>query len=550
MTEQPSNRAALMIDPLELAKARRRYLIRKGVLTKRAFVGPLETCIIPTYRCNYRCVFCALEWEAPGKKPDLPPQTIERVLEDLAALNCEQVSFTGGGEPLMYKPIDRMVQHARELGLAVSICTNGYLLNDERIESFARLGVHLSISLNAPDAETYVKTHPGTKPEDFERITGNLARYVRIARECGGPGSFVSLNFVITNLNWNLVPQIDELTRSIGANQIQFRLIQPRPVHSYLFLNPEQLQRTREDVRRVELESHDNATYTVQVSEILRSADLRTTGHDARGDVCGLLGVEPIDDLQRVPCIEGYIASYVDSDGIVFPCCLRSCSIENHYMGNVNEQPFAQIWNGPSYQGFRDEAFNIDYDKAERTENSCAYCPKAKAFLYMVDELAPGNLACQQSTLIDELVARLEPLEHALGLGEGQQPLTQEGCRVRFISHTLPQQARPGQELSCSVTLVNSGAVAWRELSAAGDSAVGLSYHLLDRRGRMLEFDGHPRSYLPVDVLPGQSVSLQIAVTAPPKSGRYQVEFTLIQEHVAWFEQRGAATLRVPLRIV
>jgi MoaA/NifB/PqqE/SkfB family radical SAM enzyme len=209
-----------LLSTADEAKARRRYLVRRGVLLGRPLVGPLEAVVIPTYHCHYRCVFCALESEAPGKKPDMPTATLHRLIDDLAALDAEQVSYTGGGEPLLFPGIDDLVAHTREKGLAASICTNGERLTPERLERFARLGVHLSISLNAATPDLYAKIHPRTKPATFERIVEGLAEYVRLARRGGGDGSFVSLNFVLMNLNFHEIGAMADLGRRIGASQI------------------------------------------------------------------------------------------------------------------------------------------------------------------------------------------------------------------------------------------------------------------------------------------------------------------------------------------
>lgn len=538
-----------MIDDLipksEQGKARRRYLVRKGVVLGRPLVGPLEVMVIPTYKCHYRCLFCALESEAPAKKPDISLELLHGLIDDLAAIDAEQISYTGGGEPLLYKGIDELVAHTREKGIAVSICTNGERLNAERIERFARLGVHLSISINAADEELYQKIHPGTKPGTFQRITENLTEFVRIANTEGGEGSFVSLNFVLMNVNFDQVGPMAKLGRKIGANQIQFRHIQPRPVHAHLRLDPDQLKRAQQSIRQVEEAYRDVDNFTIQVMEILRSKQVVVSVENSLPAAAGGRFTETAGDLERVGCLEGYIASYIDSDGIVFPCCMRSTSITNHWMGTLAESSFSEIWHSEAYRNFRRESFLIDPTTESDQENSCRFCPKAKQFVHLIDELAPGNYSHLYRGLAEQLYSDLEVQRRKIG---DDNLLTISGARVEYLQHDIPQSVGVSERFTANVVVRNSGDQTWPGVEH--NCAVGLGYHLLSRWKRMVRFDNNPRTYLEAPVEPGKQATLPLAIQAPSRPGRYFIELAMIQENVAWFESMGGQTLRIPLQVV
>lgn len=54
--------------------------------------------------------------------------------------------------------------------------------------------------------------------------------------------------------------------------------------------------------------------------------------------------------LQRiVPCYEAWRFAVIGPDGAVVPCCY----CEEEILGYVNEEGFAHLWQGPSYQGLR-----------------------------------------------------------------------------------------------------------------------------------------------------------------------------------------------------
>jgi len=50
----------------------------------------------------------------------------------------------------------------------------------------------------------------------------------------------------------------------------------------------------------------------------------------------------------------------VTPEGDVFPCCRAPSVLQ---MGNIHEKSFEEIWNGATYQDFRDRMFNRNYHK-------------------------------------------------------------------------------------------------------------------------------------------------------------------------------------------
>ena len=56
-------------------------------------------------------------------------------------------------------------------------------------------------------------------------------------------------------------------------------------------------------------------------------------------------------NLGRTHCSIPYLEPTIEADGNVYPCNLYTD--EPMSMGNVNEQPFLDIWFGEKYQAFR-----------------------------------------------------------------------------------------------------------------------------------------------------------------------------------------------------
>lgn len=96
----------------------------------------------------------------------------------------------------------------------------------------------------------------------------------------------------------------------------------------------------------------------------------------------------------------------------------------------------------------------------------------------------------------------------------------------------------PAQTTSVTITLTNIGTATW---SSGGANPVKLGIHFMTAGGGCPTYCGglltNQQLALPNDVQPGQSVSLSFGVTAPAASGTYVLEYQLVEEGVAWFQQ-------------
>ena len=108
-----------------------------------------------------------------------------------------------------------------------------------------------------------------------------------------------------------------------------------------------------------------------------------------------------------------------------------------------------------------------------------------------------------------------------------------------------PARARPSEEVSFRVRVENVGLAAWPARGEGTDErgAVHLGSHLLRADEEEVEWD-YGRASLPADVRPGEAFEVEITLGAPATAGSYVVEFDMVAEHVAWFEDFGSGTLR------
>jgi len=106
---------------------------------------PVLAHIIPIRRCNLSCTYCN-EYDDFSKP--VPVDEMLRRIDMLAALGTSIISFSGG-EPLLHPDLDTLIARIRRHGCLVGMITNGFLLNEDRIQKLNRAGLdHMQISID------------------------------------------------------------------------------------------------------------------------------------------------------------------------------------------------------------------------------------------------------------------------------------------------------------------------------------------------------------------------------------------------------------------
>jgi MoaA/NifB/PqqE/SkfB family radical SAM enzyme len=106
---------------------------------------PISAHVIPIRRCNLACAYCN---EYDETSPPVPaPEMLNRI-DRLAALGLSSLTFSGG-EPLLHPDLDLLIHRVRERGMLAGLLTNGFLLNEDRIQRLNQAGLdYLQISID------------------------------------------------------------------------------------------------------------------------------------------------------------------------------------------------------------------------------------------------------------------------------------------------------------------------------------------------------------------------------------------------------------------
>jgi PqqA peptide cyclase len=318
-----------------------------------------------TYRCPLHCPYCSNPVAASLREASRPSQgggysngeltTDEwrRVIREAAALGVLQIGFSGG-EPLARRDLADLIRAAREANLYSNLITSGIGLDDERVFQLRDAGLDsVQLSFQSDEADL------------SDEIAGARAhqRKLDVAAKIRAAGICLSLNFVIHRQNIDRLPQMIELTETLGAERVELANAQ---FYGWAFLNRAALLPTREQV--------------VRAREVATAAKARLAG---RIDIFYVL--PDYYETRPKPCLNGWGQRYltVNPIGDVLPCPTASSAIPDLHFENVRARALDWIWR-------ESESFNR-FRGTEWMPEPCRSCPQR--------EIDFGGCRCQAALL-------------------------------------------------------------------------------------------------------------------------------------------------------
>ena len=378
--------------------------VEQGVVDVRTF--PYEIQFSPEHRCNLRCVQCYAtvvrnDGGVPLMDVKLPPNTLERFqkLEPFAD-HWECISLTGSGEPLLSPAFPGILEILERHDCWVSFNTHGLLVDRKRARMLVENGVdEIRFSMDGATKETFEKIRVNAKWDAFVRAIDTLNE---VKRELGSskPMLVFSSNFMRQNIEE--LPALIDFAAERGAIRVMAHntiIYDPKMEQQALVHYPNLVRRmfmeARERAERlgIELENHlcdvrfdgelpppeadapappplevnvvmgelpevDLPDLEDEVGTAAKSCDAPAATSDVAPAFDGPAIVStPVNSQVDVPenasdilkaCQKPWTGLYVENDGNVKVCCF-----ESPYVGNLDEQPFEEIWNGAPMQSLR-----------------------------------------------------------------------------------------------------------------------------------------------------------------------------------------------------
>jgi len=184
-------------------------------------IAPVHVRIKPINRCNHACWYCAYRSDdlALGEDMDLedriPDDKMREITDDLVAMGVRAVTFSGGGEPLLYKSLPDRVRDLAEGGVQVATLTNGSNLKGRMADAFAVYGTWVRVSLDAWDDASYAKSR-SIREGAFSALIDNLRAFAKRSSAC-----VLGVSYIVDETNCGHIAEICRLLKDIGVRHVK-----------------------------------------------------------------------------------------------------------------------------------------------------------------------------------------------------------------------------------------------------------------------------------------------------------------------------------------
>lgn len=362
-----------------------------GIGTPQRLKAPVSVVWSLSYRCNLRCMHCYQDASRPS--PD--ELTIEEQLDIVDQMGRAGVSLVvlSGGEPLTNPNLGRLIERIRQNGIAVSIDSNGILLDRATANNLKQLGVSsIELSLDSANAEAH---------DRFRGLNGAFNRTLRAIEFCSEVGIFTTVATTATCLNQEQSGELISLAREHGADRVVFFDLIPagrgRNIES-LRLSGSQLLRLMDTVKNhCSKEKGEVLTELPQYVMYSSKGDGESISDDSnralvleRFTVSSFFDCAGRNNVYRKfqsylgGCPAGRMYCNIQPNGDVTPCMFMP---SYPVAGNLRNQSLEEIWNSSIFESLRERS---------NLRGACGECAftlvcggcRAKAAAYENDYLA------------------------------------------------------------------------------------------------------------------------------------------------------------------
>jgi radical SAM protein with 4Fe4S-binding SPASM domain len=272
---------------------------------------PFSIGIEPTTSCNLRCPECPSGLRSFSRPTgNLSSDTFTKVIDQLST-HLIYLTFYFQGEPYLHPKFLEMVSYASGKGIYTSTSTNAHYLDETTARRTVESGLdRIIISIDGADQETYQQYRVGGS---FERVIHGTKELLSARKKSGKMKPHVAFQFLVVKPNEHQVTGINRLGENLGVDEILFKTAQIYDFENGSPLIPDQSKFSR---------YHKTKNGNWEIKNSLENH-----------------------------CWKMWHSCVITWDGAVVPCCFDKDA--SHSMGNINEMPFKEIWEGEKYRKFR-----------------------------------------------------------------------------------------------------------------------------------------------------------------------------------------------------
>lgn len=198
-----------------------RYADRIEALREGRIAAPVHVRIKPINHCNHDCWYCAYRvgnlqlGEEMDERDRIPDAKLMEIAGDLVEMGVQAVTFSGGGEPLLYRSLPEVIERLAAGGVRVAALTNGANLKGRMADAFARHATWVRVSLDGYDDESYARAR-GIEHGQFTRLLHNMAEFAARGSRC-----VLGASFIIGAGNAGHIADVCRQLKAIGVNHVK-----------------------------------------------------------------------------------------------------------------------------------------------------------------------------------------------------------------------------------------------------------------------------------------------------------------------------------------
>jgi MoaA/NifB/PqqE/SkfB family radical SAM enzyme len=263
-----------------------RAMIMRGMIARLGLRPyPLALTYEVTWRCNLACVYCDRHTPMPH---EMTRDEMFKALGEFHDLGMRQTNLDGG-DPLMHRHIDEIVDWLTQRGVTVSMHTNGTLV-PRKIDTVQKLA-RVKISLDGP------REH-----HDAMRGAGSFEKAITGAKAAQDAEVQVEFTCTVGRHNADAIDSLIEMAADLKIPVVF------QPALNSLFLDTER----------------DGSSWQLD-SQAIRAAFARIEQLKQRSTAVGnawssLRHFRRFPEDTTPPCAAGWVTATMDPEGVLFSC--------------------------------------------------------------------------------------------------------------------------------------------------------------------------------------------------------------------------------------
>ena len=303
---------------------------------------PLRLQVEVTDRCNFDCIMCnrltrpSIDFKLTN---DMDAAKFASLLDEVKPT---YVTLNGLGEPALHRHIDKLLQSCHDRSIRTQLPSN-MSIPKVVIEKIAPIAPTVfTFSMHGATKASFDAISVGGKYEQcVELFEGILARVDRKKTELRILCALQAKNlaehreFYAHLSKWDMLDYFQLLpAMDLVPGQAEERRVAPTAAEV-----DAATAAVDRDIAACDAEDERRLQFYRRWREVVQSLRPEAPPEGATGVV------------HTGPCLVPWYSAYVTARGKVLPCCYLTN--EEHVLGDIHEESFEQIWNGPRYREFR-----------------------------------------------------------------------------------------------------------------------------------------------------------------------------------------------------